>query len=53
LLFTAQKDFTRLARAFPFLDNYFKGYIDKTFGGPDKAFAPGNVEEPEAEQPPS
>jgi hypothetical protein len=28
-------------RAFPFLDTYFKDYIEKTFGGPDKAFAPG------------
>ena len=40
LLFIAQKDFTRFARAFPFLDNYFKDYIEKTFGGADKAFAP-------------
>jgi hypothetical protein len=27
------------------LDKYFKSYIDETFGGPDKALAPGNVEE--------
>ena len=33
LLFIAQKDFTRFARAFPFLDNYFKDYIERTFGG--------------------
>jgi NADH:ubiquinone reductase (H+-translocating) len=43
LLFIAQKDFTRFARAFPFLDNYFKDYIHQTFGGTDKAFAPGSV----------
>ncbi len=43
LLFIAQKDFTRFARAFPFLDNYFKDYIDRTFGGADKAFAPGST----------
>ena len=42
LLFIAQKDFTRFASAFPFLDNYFKDYIEKTFGGADKAFAPGS-----------
>jgi len=50
LLFIAQKDFTRFARAFPFLDQYFKEYIEKTFGGPDKAFAPGNVPQPELEK---
>ncbi len=43
LLFIAQKDFTRLARAFPILDDYFKGYIKKTFGGADKALAPGST----------
>jgi NADH dehydrogenase len=43
LLFIAQKDFTRFARAFPFLDNYFKDYIEATFGGADKAFAPGST----------
>jgi NADH dehydrogenase len=43
LLFIAQKDFTRFARAFPFLDNYFKDYIERTFGGADKAFAPGST----------
>ena len=43
LLFIAQKDFTRFARAFPFLDNYFKGYIERTFGGFDKSFAPGST----------
>jgi NADH:ubiquinone reductase (H+-translocating) len=43
LLFIAQKDFTRFARAFPFLDQYFKDYIEKTFGGADKAFAPGSA----------
>ena len=49
LLFIAQKDFTRFARAFPFLDNYFKDYIARTFGGSDKAFAPGstNTQKPE------
>jgi len=54
LLFIAQKDFTRFARAFPFLDQYFKEYIEKTFGGPDKAFAPGNVaaQQPELEKTP-
>jgi NADH dehydrogenase len=50
LLYVAQKDFTRLARAFPVLDSYFKDYIARTFGGDDKSFAPGNVEQkPELE----
>ncbi|HSD91658.1 MAG TPA: FAD-dependent oxidoreductase [Methyloceanibacter sp.] len=44
LLFIAQKDFTRFARAFPFLDQYFRDYIEKTFGGADKAFAPGSTD---------
>ena len=44
LLFIAQKDFTRFARAFPFLDNYFKDYIERTFGGFDKSFAPGSTD---------
>jgi NADH dehydrogenase len=52
LLFIAQKDFTRFARAFPFLDQYFREYIERTFGGPDKAFAPGNVPRPELEKTP-
>jgi NADH:ubiquinone reductase (H+-translocating) len=43
LLFIEQKAFTRFARAFPFLDNYFKDYIERTFGGADKAFAPGSI----------
>jgi len=43
-LWISQKDFTRLAGAFPFLDSYFMDYIDKTFGGPDKSFAAGSVE---------
>ena len=43
LLFINQKDFTRFARAFPFLDNYFKDYIERTFGGLDKSFAPGST----------
>ncbi|MGH6735569.1 MAG: FAD-dependent oxidoreductase [Methyloceanibacter sp.] len=47
LLFIAQKDFTRFAKAFPFLDNYFKDYIERTFGGADKAFAPGSTNPPE------
>lgn len=45
LLYVAQKDFTRLARAFPVLESYFKDYIARTFGGDDKSFAPGNVEQ--------
>jgi NADH dehydrogenase len=45
LLYVAQRDFTRLARAFPVLDSYFKDYIARTFGGADKSFAPGNVEQ--------
>jgi hypothetical protein len=45
LLYIAQKDFTRLARAFPVLDSYFKDYIERTFGGADKAFAPGSTEQ--------
>ena len=44
LLFIAQKDFTRFARAFPVLENYFKEYIERTFGGKDKAFAPGSTD---------
>ena len=44
VLWISQRDFMRLARAFPFLDTYFKDYIEKTFGGPDKAFAPGSTE---------
>jgi NADH dehydrogenase len=44
VLFIAQKDFMRFARAFPVLDAYFREYIEKTFGGPDKAFAPGSAE---------
>ncbi len=44
VLWISQKDFTRLAGAFPFLDSYFMDYIDKTFGGPDKSFAAGSVE---------
>ncbi|MGC2409230.1 MAG: FAD-dependent oxidoreductase [Methyloceanibacter sp.] len=44
VLWISQKDFTRLARAFPFLETYFKDYIEKTFGGPDKSFAPGSAE---------
>jgi NADH dehydrogenase len=44
VLFIAQKDFTRFARAFPILDTYFRDYIEKTFGGPEKAFAPGSAE---------
>jgi NADH dehydrogenase len=43
LLFIEQKAFTRFARAFPFLDNYFKDYIERTFGGADKSFAPGST----------
>jgi NADH dehydrogenase len=43
LLFIEQKAFTRFARAFPFLDNYFRDYIERTFGGTDKAFAPGST----------
>ena len=44
LLFIEQKAFTRFARAFPFLDNYFKDYIERTFGGADKSFAPGSID---------
>jgi NADH dehydrogenase len=43
LLFIAQKDFTRFARAFPFLENYFKDYIERTFGGTETSFAPGSA----------
>ncbi len=50
LLFIAQKDFTRFTRAFPVLENYFTDYIERTFGGADKAFAPGSTnQEPELE----
>jgi NADH dehydrogenase len=44
VLWISQRDFTRLARAFPFLETYFLDYIDKTFGGQDRAFAPGSGE---------
>lgn len=44
VLWISQRDFTRFARAFPFLENYFRDYIEKTFGGPDKSFAPGSAE---------
>ncbi|MGZ5863303.1 MAG: FAD-dependent oxidoreductase [Methyloceanibacter sp.] len=44
VLWISQKDFTRLARAFPFLDSYFKEYIERTFGGPEKSFAPGRAD---------
>src|SRR6478735_3617990 len=43
VLWISQKDFIRLARAFPFMETYFKDYIEKTFG-PDMAFAPGSAE---------
>jgi NADH dehydrogenase len=46
VLWISQRDFTRLARAFPFLETYFKDYIEKTFGGPDQVFAPGSAERP-------
>ena len=43
VLWISQRDFTRLARAFPVLDAYFKDYIERTFGGAEKAFAPGST----------
>src|SRR6478736_6031263 len=43
VLWISQKDFMRLARAFPFMETYFKDYIEKTFG-PDMVFAPGSAE---------
>ncbi|MGB2932649.1 MAG: FAD-dependent oxidoreductase [Methyloceanibacter sp.] len=46
VLWISQRDFTRLARAFPYLDDYFKAYIEKTFGGPDRGFAPGSADRP-------
>jgi len=42
-LWISQRDFTRLARAFPFLETYFKDYIEKTYG-PEMVFAPGSAE---------
>jgi hypothetical protein len=39
----SQKNFTRFVRAFPFLENYFKEYIDQTFGGTEESFAPGSA----------
>jgi NADH dehydrogenase len=51
VLWISQRDFTRLARAFPFLDSYFKDYIEKTFGGADQVFAPGSAERPAALEP--
>jgi NADH:ubiquinone reductase (H+-translocating) len=44
VLWISQRDFMRLVGAFPFLEVYFKDYIDKTFGGPDMVFAPGSAE---------
>ena len=44
VLWISQRDFTRLARAFPFLETYFRDYIEKTFGGSDQVFAPGSTE---------
>ena len=44
VLWISQRDFTRLARAFPYLEEYFKAYIERTFGGPDRGFAPGSAE---------
>ena len=46
VLWISQRDFTRLARAFPYLEDYFKDYIEKTFGGPGRAFAPGSADRP-------
>jgi NADH:quinone reductase (non-electrogenic) len=43
VLWISQKDFTRFVRAFPFLENYFKEYIEQTFGGTEKSFAPGSA----------
>jgi NADH dehydrogenase len=43
-LWISQRDFTRLARAFPHMETYFKDYIEKTFGGSDMVFAPGSAE---------
>jgi len=42
-LWISQRDFTRLARAFPFLETYFKDYIEKTYGS-EMVFAPGSAE---------
>ena len=44
VLWISQRDFTRLARAFPHMETYFKDYIEKTFGGSDMVFAPGSAE---------
>ena len=44
VLWISQRDFTRLARAFPYMETYFKDYIEKTFGGPDMVFATGSAE---------
>jgi NADH dehydrogenase len=39
VLWISQKDFTRFVRAVPFLESYFKEYIDETFGGTEESFA--------------
>lgn len=44
VLFIAQKDFTRFVQALPFLETYFKDYIERTFGGLDKSLPPGSAE---------
>ncbi len=45
VLFFAKKDFIRFARDFPVLKNYFDDYIEKTFGGAGKSFAPQGAEQ--------
>lgn len=51
VFFVARKDFIRFSRAFPVLENYFEDYIQKTFGGTSKSFAPqGGEQQPELEK---
>ena len=41
VLCISQKDFTRFARAFPFLDNYFKDYIERDLRRPREVVRAG------------
>jgi NADH:quinone reductase (non-electrogenic) len=51
VLFVVKRDFLRFAHDFPVLDKYFTAYIEKTFGGAGKAFAPqGGEQQPELER---
>ncbi|MFD0985516.1 FAD-dependent oxidoreductase [Methyloligella solikamskensis] len=51
VLFMVKKDFLRFAHDFPVLRKYFEKYIEKSFGGEGKSFAPqGSEQQPEMEK---